>query len=97
MPYFNGPIFLENKTQVGKVEEILGPINSSYFTVKMMDGVVATSYAKGDKFFIAPDKLLPMERFTNPQQCAPARPPHAECMFSPPECERGSGDGGGGG
>lgn len=47
IPYFNGPIFLENKTQVGKVEEIFGPINESYFTIKMMDGVVATSYKPG--------------------------------------------------
>jgi hypothetical protein len=28
IPYFNAPIYLENKSQVGKVEEILGPINS---------------------------------------------------------------------
>ena len=69
VPYFNGPIYLENKTQVGKVEEIFGPINASYFTVKLMDGVVATSYAKGDKFFTAPDKLLPMERFLQPEKC----------------------------
>ena len=27
IPYFNAPIFLENKAQVGKVEEILGQIN----------------------------------------------------------------------
>ena len=33
------------------------------FTVKMSDGVVATSYSKGDKFFIDPQKLLPLERF----------------------------------
>ena len=26
IPYFNAPIFLENKTQIGKVEEIFGPI-----------------------------------------------------------------------
>ena len=63
VPYFNGPIFLENKTQVGKVEEIFGPINASMFTIKMGDGIVATSYSKGDKFHISPDKLLPMERF----------------------------------
>ena len=63
MPYFNGPIFLENKTQVGKVEEIFGPINASMFTIKMAEGVVASSYSKGDKFHISPDKLLPMERF----------------------------------
>ncbi len=129
IPYFNAPIFLENKTQVGKVDEILGQINCvvsgggrvavvacceqpqaqlwrsgsdvgqllwrpllqraghtaaatcggdcspaaiclhvlpvnhlplplsivlQYFTVKMSDGVVATSYSKGDKFFIDP-------------------------------------------
>ena len=29
IPYFNAPIYLENKTQVGKVEEIFGPINES--------------------------------------------------------------------
>lgn len=27
IPYFNAPIFLENKTQIGKVDEILGQIN----------------------------------------------------------------------
>ena len=27
VPYFNAPIFLQNKTQVGKVEEVLGTIN----------------------------------------------------------------------
>ncbi len=27
IPYFNAGIFLENKTKVGKVEEVLGPIN----------------------------------------------------------------------
>ena len=27
MPYFNAPIFLQNKTQIGKIEEIFGCIN----------------------------------------------------------------------
>ena len=27
IPYFNAFIYLENKTQIGKVDEILGPIN----------------------------------------------------------------------
>lgn len=26
VPYFNAPIFLENKQQIGKIDEILGPI-----------------------------------------------------------------------
>jgi H/ACA ribonucleoprotein complex subunit 1 len=26
VPFFNAPIFLENKQQVGKVDEIFGPV-----------------------------------------------------------------------
>lgn len=63
IPYFNAPIYLENKTQVGKVDEILGPLNEVFFTIKPSEGVVADSFKLGDKFFIGPDKLLPMERF----------------------------------
>eukprot|EP00889_Picochlorum_renovo_P008920 jgi/Picre1/35950/NNA_003407.t1 len=71
VPYFNAPIFLENKTQIGKVEEVFGPINSVYFTIKMSEGVVATSYSSGDKFFIDPNKLLPLERFLPKPKGAP--------------------------
>ncbi|KAK9290573.1 hypothetical protein L1049_008743 [Liquidambar formosana] len=63
IPYFNAPIYLQNKTQIGKVDEIFGPINESYFSIKMMEGIVATSYASGDKFYIDPAKLLPLARF----------------------------------
>ncbi len=34
-----------------------------YFTIKMSEGVVATAYSSGDKFFINPEKLLPLDRF----------------------------------
>ena len=27
VPYFNAPVFLENKSQIGKVDEIFGPMN----------------------------------------------------------------------
>ncbi|KAL6451036.1 GAR1 H/ACA ribonucleoprotein complex subunit GAR1 [Candida maltosa Xu316] len=63
IPYFNAPIYLENKTQVGKVDEILGPLNEVFFTIKPSEGVKAESFKEGDKFFIGPDKLLPLERF----------------------------------
>jgi H/ACA ribonucleoprotein complex subunit 1 len=114
IPYFNAPIYLENKTQIGKVEEILGPIHKyvrrhlfvharrcfpvtacvfipccmmQLFSVKTSEGVVATSFKKDDKVgyfgfgflhyqvsypvllqvYINPQKLLPLERFLNPQ------------------------------
>ena len=46
---------------------------AQYFTVKMQEGVVATSYAPGDKFYIDPMKLLPMERFLPQPKGAPLR------------------------
>lgn len=27
VPYFNAPIYLENKSQIGKIDEIFGPMN----------------------------------------------------------------------
>lgn len=71
VPYFNAPIYLENKTQIGKVDEILGPINEVYFTVKMSEGMLASSFKKDDKVYIGGDKLLPIERFL-PKPKAPA-------------------------
>ncbi|KAJ2385108.1 H/ACA snoRNP pseudouridylase subunit, partial [Coemansia sp. RSA 2603] len=56
---------------IGKVDEILGPINEVYFTVKLQDGVVADSFKADDKVFVAPDRLLPLERFL-PKPKAPA-------------------------
>ncbi|KAL8668113.1 MAG: hypothetical protein Q9202_000091 [Teloschistes flavicans] len=65
IPYFNAPIYLENKTAIGKVDEILGPINQVYFTIKPQEGIVATSFKSGDKFYIGGDKLLPLDRSGN--------------------------------
>jgi rRNA processing protein Gar1 len=63
-----GYTFLHSKccrvqSVVGKVDEILGPMNQVFFTVKPQEGIVATSFKEGDKFYIGPDKLLPLERF----------------------------------
>lgn len=63
VPHFNAPIYLENKTAVGKVDEVLGPINQVYFTIKPSEGIQATSFRPGDKFYIGGEKLLPLEKF----------------------------------
>ncbi|KAK0610505.1 Gar1/Naf1 RNA binding region-domain-containing protein [Bombardia bombarda] len=63
VPHFNAPIYLENKTAIGKVDEVLGPINQVYFTIKPSEGIQATSFKHGDKFYIAGEKLLPLEKF----------------------------------
>ncbi|XP_062167241.1 putative H/ACA ribonucleoprotein complex subunit 1-like protein 1 [Alnus glutinosa] len=91
IPFFNAPIYLQNKTQIGKVDEIFGPINESLFSVKMMDGIVATSYSLGDKFYIDPAKLLPLSRFLS----QPKGQPHAAARGGRGGF-RGGGRGGGG-
>lgn len=73
IPYFNAPVYLENKTQIGKVEEILGPINEVYFTVKMDQGMLAASFKQSSCVFIAPDKLLPLDRFLPKPKLAGAK------------------------
>jgi len=74
VPYFNAPIFLENKTPVGKVDEIMGPLNNVYFSVKPQEGIKAESFKAGDKFYIAADKLLPKEKFLPKPKVAGPRP-----------------------
>lgn len=63
VPYFNAPIYLENKQQVGKLDEIFGPIKDYYVSVKLSDTCKAKSFDSGATFFIDPAKLLPLSRF----------------------------------
>ena len=63
IPYFNAPIYLENISDVGKVDEIFGTIQEVFFSVKPADGISATSFKVGDKLYINAEKLLPLQRF----------------------------------
>ncbi|KAK6850886.1 H/ACA ribonucleoprotein complex subunit 1 [Apiospora arundinis] len=74
VPMFGAQIFLENKTAVGKVDEVLGPINQVYYTIKPTEGIVATSFKPGDKFFIGGDRLLPMDKFLPKPKPPPGAP-----------------------
>lgn len=51
------------QTTIGKVDEVLGPINQVYFTIKPQEGIVASSFKAGDRFYIGGDKLLPLEKY----------------------------------
>merc|ERR1719225_187036 len=63
VPYFNAPIYLENKQQVGKIDEIFGSLRDYFVSVKLQDDVKAKSFNQGQEFFIDPAKLLPLQRF----------------------------------
>lgn len=63
IPHFNARIFLENKEEVGKIDEIFGPINSFYCSAKLGEGMKADSFKPGKDIFIDTMKLLPLSRF----------------------------------
>lgn len=63
VPYFNAPIFLENKSQIGKIDEIFGTLRDYSVSVKLSDNMRASSFTPKQKLFIDPAKLLPLQRF----------------------------------
>lgn len=79
------------QTSVGKVDEVLGPLNQVYFTIKPSEGIQATSFKHGDKFYIASEKTLPFERFLP----KPKPPPGTVVKVKKPS--RGGAGGRGGG
>lgn len=79
VPYFNAPIYLENKEQIGKIDEIFGTIRDYSVSVNLSQNVKAASFTPNQKLFIDPNKLLPLARF----------------LPQPPGAKRGRGAGGG--
>ncbi|EFN88317.1 H/ACA ribonucleoprotein complex subunit 1 [Harpegnathos saltator] len=63
VPFFNAPIYTENKQQIGKIDEIFGNIRDYYVSVKLSDNVKASSFQKDIQLYIDPAKLLPLQRF----------------------------------
>lgn len=63
VPYFNGRIFLENKQEIGKIDEILGPINEFMFSIKLSDLVKAKSFATNTMLYTDAQQVLPLTRF----------------------------------
>ena len=71
VPKFNRGVYLDTKAKVGTIDEILGPVNSFYFSVKPADGVSPDGFKTGHVFYMSPDDLLPMDRFTQKRAPGP--------------------------
>ncbi|KYM99829.1 PREDICTED: H/ACA ribonucleoprotein complex subunit 1 [Cyphomyrmex costatus] len=63
VPFFNAPIYTENKQQIGKIDEIFGNIRDYYVSIKLSENVKASSFQKDAQLYIDPAKLLPLQRF----------------------------------
>lgn len=49
VPFFNAPIYLENKEQIGKIDEIFGNLRDYYVSIRLGDDVKASSFKKNQK------------------------------------------------
>lgn len=49
VPFFNAPIFLENKEQIGKIDEIFGNLRDYSVTVKPSENIKASSFKQQQK------------------------------------------------
>lgn len=53
VPFFNAPIFLENKEQIGKIDEIFGNLRDYSVTVKLGENMKASSVKEQQKVSVA--------------------------------------------
>lgn len=49
VPFFNAPIYLENKEQIGKIDEIFGNLRDYYVSIRLGDNMKAASFKKNQK------------------------------------------------
>merc|ERR1740138_1018235 len=61
VPHFKARVFQENGSLIGIIKDIFGPINASMATVELSDSHKIESYKFGEKLFIEPSKLSPLE------------------------------------
>lgn len=63
VPIFNRPLYLENKTKIGVIDDVFGPITDFMFSVKCDPGVQPTSFKADQTIYMNPEHFLPMSRF----------------------------------
>lgn len=67
VPWFSKPVSLEGGGEIGRIDEILGPVTQHMFSVKTNDGVNPDSIKAGTKVYMGSNFLFPMTRFTEPK------------------------------
>lgn len=70
-PKFNRGIYLENKSKVGTVDEILGPVSGFYCSIKPAEGVNPSSFKPDQVFYMNPEDLLNVDRLSQKSKPAP--------------------------
>lgn len=67
LPFPSANIFIGQDKKVGRVDEVLGPLDDVYLSVKLDNGVVPSAFEPGQKIFTTADKIMPSSRVTEPK------------------------------
>ena len=67
VPWFSKSVSLEGGGEIGRIDEILGPVTQHMFSVKTNEGVNPDSIKPGTKVYMGSNFLFPMTRFTEPK------------------------------
>ena len=63
VPKFNHPLYLENKSKIGVIDDVFGLISEFMYSVKCDTGVKPSSFKEGSKIYMNPEHFLPIDRF----------------------------------
>lgn len=63
VPIFNRPLYLENKTKIGVIDDVFGKITDFMFSVKCDTGVKPSSFKEDQPIYMNDEHFLPIQRF----------------------------------
>ena len=99
VPLLMRSIYMENKTLIGKVDDVFGPVTAPGIAIKPADGVKGASFKVGDKVYADPMELRDITFFMpRPARGKGARPTGRQGQVPPRGrggASRGFGDRGG--
>ncbi|KAM3173483.1 hypothetical protein ACTXT7_012415 [Hymenolepis weldensis] len=62
IPYFNAPVYNEKHIEIGKIDDVLGRVDSPMFSVTPLENLSPESFTIGQRILIDARKLLPASR-----------------------------------
>jgi H/ACA ribonucleoprotein complex subunit 1 len=68
LPFPSAIIYLGENQKVGRVDEVLGPLDDVYLSIKLDNGILPSSIKPGQKIFTTGDKIMLASRVTEPKK-----------------------------
>ncbi len=93
VPLLMRSIYKENKTLIGKVDDVFGPVTAPGIAIKPVEGVKGESFSEGEVVYADPYELRDITFFMPKPAVPKSRKPLGQQGFKPPR-QGGGGRGG---